>query len=99
MGLLLDFWTSKEAVSKALGEGLTFPYAKLDSISLQNQGTCMVRGRKCVSKNFECSMGSHKYKVCCARLGDTDFVFPEQLEIIPIDELIEEVFTMSLRDR
>lgn len=33
--LLLDLWACKEAISKAMGEGLSFPYGKIDTSSMR----------------------------------------------------------------
>lgn len=97
LGLLLQFWTSKEAVSKAFGEGLAFPYAELDSVRLRQEGGCIVRGIKCVANQFIQSMGSSKYMICIAGLSVAESALPGDIEFLPINELIKEVLTVQVR--
>lgn len=69
LGLLLQFWTVKEAISKAMGEGLAFPYAELDSTTMEGTGLCLVQGKECFVEEQVITLGNSKYMVAIAALG------------------------------
>lgn len=98
LDLLLHYWTSKEAISKALGEGLSFPYAELDSTPLREHGICDVRGTPCSVTEMRCQQGTAKYMIAMAALGLSDPKnMPKELETIAVSQLVEEVRAFKRR--
>lgn len=97
LGLLLRYWTSKEAISKASGEGLSFPYAELDSTSIrQAGGNSLVQGKLCALSEIVCNLGSHKYMVCIAALQpEPDTALPAAIKVLPIQQLVKDMLALE----
>lgn len=95
LGLLLRFWTTKEAVSKALGQGLSFPYVDIDSTAIHRRDTYVIQGRQCRSKEFTCLLGSRKYLigVACLELNATACALPSDVDVLPVEALLELLVT------
>lgn len=92
LGLLLQFWTVKEAISKAMGEGLAFPYAELDSTTIEGTGLCLVQGKECFVEEQVITLGNSKYMVAIAALGLAGKeALATEIEVISVDIFVAQV--------
>lgn len=92
LGLLLKFWTVKEAISKAMGEGLAFPYAELDSTTIEETGLCLVQGTKCFVEEQVITLGTSKYMVAIAALELAGKeALTSMIEVVSVDTFVAQV--------
>jgi phosphopantetheinyl transferase (holo-ACP synthase) len=96
LDLLLRFWISKEAMSKAIGEGLAFNYAELDSTIVRSGGNCTIRGAPCSARELSIHAGGAEYMVCVAVLGGRDVGdVPAEVEMISVERLVADILALS----
>ncbi|KAL7006430.1 hypothetical protein EMMF5_004083 [Cystobasidiomycetes sp. EMM_F5] len=97
LGALLLLWTAKEAASKAMGEGLGYPYKLIDAAPLLATSHAWINVDKqlCTIQHLRIGApGQDQYLIAVAVLDTTRHDLHIKLEEIGIDTLVAEVLQL-----
>lgn len=108
--LLLKAWAAKEAVSKALGDGLSFPYEKIDTYDLlvsgEQHASISVKELRCaIAYHVLSSTDTEQTILALAVLGVSADQHVQRsladmrIERISVDTIVDQVLTAAVKDK
>lgn len=96
LGLLLHYWTAKEAITKAIGEGIGYPLATLDVASIRTTLQIPVEGKVCSYREFIAQNEKGKALIVLTVLDDEAHDLKDvELEMLPVDRIVEDVLRLA----